>query len=78
MKKSEMYKMAQCAVVDVPNLTTLTKLEILRELMAKEDLALFTEKEKGLKGSKERSVIPRMLCEHIVYICEKAVKDNVL
>lgn len=28
----------------------------------------------GLKGSKERSVIPRMLCEHIVFICEKAVK----
>lgn len=27
----------------------------------------------GLKGSKERSVIPRMLCEHIVYICEKEV-----
>lgn len=25
----------------------------------------------GLKGSKERSVIPRKLCEHIVYICEK-------
>ena len=25
----------------------------------------------GLNGSKERSVIPRMLCEHIVYICEK-------
>ncbi len=24
----------------------------------------------GLKGSKERSVIPRMLCEHIVAICE--------
>lgn len=27
----------------------------------------------GLKGSKERSVIPRMLCEHIVYICEMEV-----
>ena len=27
----------------------------------------------GLKGSKERSVIPRMLCEHIVYICERGV-----
>lgn len=27
----------------------------------------------GLKGSKERSVIPRMLCEHIVYICEREV-----
>ena len=25
----------------------------------------------GLKGSKERSVIPQMLCEHIVYICER-------
>lgn len=31
----------------------------------------------GLKGSKERSVIPRMLCEHIVYICEKAVNADV-
>lgn len=30
----------------------------------------------GLKGSKERSVIPKMLCEHIVYICEKAVTQN--
>lgn len=29
----------------------------------------------GLKGSKQRSVIPRMLCEHIVYICEKAVSE---
>jgi hypothetical protein len=27
----------------------------------------------GMKNSKERSTIPRMLCEHIVYICEKAV-----
>ena len=26
----------------------------------------------GLKGSKERSVIPRELCEHIVSICEDA------
>ena len=45
MKKSEMYKYAQCAVVDVPNLTTLSKLEILRELMAKEDVALFVEEQ---------------------------------
>lgn len=28
----------------------------------------------GLKGSKERSVIPRMLCEHIVYICEREMR----
>ena len=25
----------------------------------------------GLKGSKERSVIPQKLCEHIVDICEE-------
>ena len=43
MKKSEMYKYAQCAVVDVPNLTTLTKLEILRELMKQEDVERFCE-----------------------------------
>lgn len=30
----------------------------------------------GLKGSKERSVIPRMLCEHIVYICERRIEDG--
>lgn len=30
----------------------------------------------GLKGSKERSVIPRMLCEHIVYICERWFDAN--
>lgn len=30
----------------------------------------------GLKGSKERSVIPRILCEHIVYICERWNKAN--
>jgi hypothetical protein len=27
----------------------------------------------GLKGSKERSVIPKALCEHIVEICEKEI-----
>ena len=31
----------------------------------------------GLKGSKERSVIPRMLCEHIVYICERGNEDAI-
>lgn len=45
MKKSEMYKYAQCAVVDIDNLTTLTKLEILRELMKMEDVSKFTEEQ---------------------------------
>lgn len=53
MKKSEMYKYAQCAVVDVPNLTTLTKLEILRELMDKEDVALFCEKQEAKEKADE-------------------------
>ena len=26
----------------------------------------------GMKNSRERSVIPQMLCEHIVHICETA------
>jgi hypothetical protein len=30
----------------------------------------------GLKGSKERSVIPQMLCEHIVHICELEMKKD--
>lgn len=30
----------------------------------------------GLKGSKERSVIPNGLCEHIVDICEELVDDE--
>lgn len=30
----------------------------------------------GLKGSRERSVIPQKLCEHIVDICEKEFETN--
>lgn len=30
----------------------------------------------GLKGSKERSVIPQLLCDHIVEICEKNIKEE--
>lgn len=30
----------------------------------------------GLKGSKERSVIPALLCEHIVDICEQHYKED--
>ena len=53
MKKSGMYKMAQCAVVDAPNLTTLTKLEILRELMCKEDVARFCENQEAKEKADE-------------------------
>jgi ABC-type uncharacterized transport system ATPase subunit len=45
MKKSECFKMAQEAVIKNQSISTEDKLEILRVLMEKEDLALFTEKE---------------------------------
>ena len=47
MKKKEswIYRMAQLAVLESSSLTEFNKLEILRELMAKEDLALFVEKQ---------------------------------
>ena len=45
LKKSELYKYAQGAVVECDQLAVPTKLEILRELMHMEDIALYTEKQ---------------------------------
>ena len=45
MKKSEMYHAAQLAVLGTTRLDPEEKLETLRELMVKEELAKFTEKE---------------------------------
>lgn len=42
MKKSEIYFKAQGAIVN-SSISTFDKLEILRELIAQEDLALFIE-----------------------------------
>lgn len=44
MKKSEIYKAAQVAVLRDQNLSAVTRLEVLRELMDKEDVELFVEK----------------------------------
>lgn len=38
LRKSELYKYAQCAVIECNHLTNDSKLEILRELMLQEDL----------------------------------------
>lgn len=43
-KTSWIYRMAQMAVLESNSLTEFNKLEILRELIAQEDLALFAEK----------------------------------
>ena len=45
MKKSEIYKLAQCAVLESITLDTYTKLDILHELISDENLALFAEKQ---------------------------------
>lgn len=38
LRKSELYKYAQCAVIECSHLTNDSKLDILRELMLQEDL----------------------------------------
>lgn len=45
MKKSLIYKCAQHAVLETNGLSDSNKLEVLRELIAQEDLALFIEKQ---------------------------------
>lgn len=44
MKKSEAFNLAQIAVVQSPAISPENKLEILRTLIAEENLALFCEK----------------------------------
>ena len=52
MKKSEIYKLAQVAVVSSFNgLKEEQKLEIMRELIKQEDLALFVEKQAEEKAN---------------------------
>ena len=45
MKKSEIYYLAQIAVVNSPCIAPESKLEILRTLFADEELALFSEEQ---------------------------------
>lgn len=46
MKKSEIYRQAQISVLLDDRFRVQDKLDIIRELMDKEDVALFTEKRK--------------------------------
>lgn len=46
MKESVAYKLAQMAVLDYTRLNYEQKLEILRVLMGREDLAVYCEKQK--------------------------------
>ena len=46
MKKSELYKIAQHAVINCEHILTETKVAILKELIKEEELALFRESQK--------------------------------
>jgi hypothetical protein len=50
MKKSQIYNWAQCAVLESNNITTLSKIEMIRELISAEDLALYSEAQEEKKA----------------------------
>lgn len=43
MKKSELYHLAQIAVINAPCIAPETKIEVLKILIAEENLALYVE-----------------------------------
>lgn len=53
MKKSEIYHLAQIAVVTTPHIAPENKLEILRELMASESYNTLTEGKEAAESEVE-------------------------
>lgn len=53
MKKSALYRIAQLAVLNSDKIYHVDKLEVLRELMAGEDLALLVEKKEEKENANE-------------------------
>lgn len=53
MKKSDIYHLAQVAVLNTATIAPENKLEILHELMEAESLAQFTERQKEQAGAEE-------------------------
>jgi hypothetical protein len=50
MKKSEIYRVAQVAVMQYPLMNSTEKLAVLRELMEKEDVEKYMENMEATKG----------------------------
>lgn len=50
MKKSEIYHLAQIAVINSPSITPESKIEVMRTLMEDESLALYVEERKAKEG----------------------------
>ena len=53
MKKSDLYRLAQQAVLDTALIPTSVKLEIIHELMDKEDLERFCEEREEKEKANE-------------------------
>lgn len=50
MKKSEIYHLAQIAVINSPSITPESKIEVMRTLLEDESLALYVEERKAKEG----------------------------
>lgn len=50
MKKSELYHLAQIAVINSPSISPENKIEVMRVLMDAESLELFVESQKAVDG----------------------------
>lgn len=50
MKKSEIYHLAQIAVINSPSITPEGKIEVMRTLLEDESLALYIEEQKAKEG----------------------------
>lgn len=55
MKNSAKYRLAQYAVINSPSMQAETKAEILRELIAAEDLEIYREKQAEKKAQEEKA-----------------------
>lgn len=53
MKKSELYHLAQIAVITTPCIAPETKVEVLHELIDREDFEIFCEERKAAKAAVE-------------------------
>ena len=56
MEKSMIYKYAQCAIIEYDAISTRTKLEILKRLMADESLAKYAEDLEANEVAKNEAV----------------------
>lgn len=75
MKKSEMYRMAMLVVLESDSISNEDKLEIGRELIEREDLELFREKQ-AEKEEAEKVRIPESTTAEVRAFEEAEEKGN--